>query len=521
MVARATRAALITACALALERAASSGQAAQPSPSPPGTTYTVVARDGRRPLPYRVVNGHEMVALEDLAPVFQLTVREDPLTKGLTVSTRAATIVLSGDQGLASVGGRLVSLPSAPVRDGRRWLVPVEFLNRALTTAAGTPIELRKPSKLVLVGDVRLPRVAVRHEVIGSIARISLDIAPKTPHTIAQDGPRVIVRFESDGIDPTIPPITPHPLVAGIRVLEGAPALAIDVGPRFGAFRSSDAPTDTIDRVTIELTPATTELAPGGPPAAAPPEAAPLIEPAPASAIRTVVIDPGHGGEEEGARGAGGTVEKHLTLAVARRLKAVIEGRLGIRVLLTREDDRTVRLDGRAAIANNNKADLFISLHANASVRPQATGAEVFYLSLDEYGSDARRLASGEGEALPVFSGGTRDIEVILWEMAQARHIAESAAFAAIVEEQLRGRLEMSARAIQQAPFRVLVGANMPAVLVEMGFITNPEQERKLSSEVHQEAIAQALYESIVRYRGLLDAAARREAGSAPGGGHQ
>ena len=199
--------------------------------------------------------------------------------------------------------------------------------------------------------------------------------------------------------------------------------------------------------------------------------------------MRTIVIDAGHGGAEEGARGPGGTLEKDVTLSVARRLKAALEARLGLRVILTRDRDEAVALDERAAVANNNKADMFLSLHANASVRASAGGAEVFYLSLADYGDEAQRVAQGEGEALPVFGGGTRDIEVILWEMAQARYIEQSALLARMIESGLRARVPMSPRAIQQAPFRVLVGANMPAVLVEMGFISNPEQEKQLASD--------------------------------------
>ena len=213
------------------------------------------------------------------------------------------------------------------------------------------------------------------------------------------------------------------------------------------------------------------------------------------------MIDAGHGGDEHGARGPQGTLEKDVTLGVARRLKAAIETRLGARVILTRDADQTVGLDERAAVANNNKADLFISLHANASVRASAAGAEVFYLSLGDYGAQAQRVAQGESEALPVFGGGTRDIDVILWEMAQARHIEQSAELATAVEASLRQRVPMSPRAIQQAPFRVLVGANMPAVLVEMGFITNPEQERQLASEAFQSNIVQALVDSLARFR--------------------
>jgi len=225
-----------------------------------------------------------------------------------------------------------------------------------------------------------------------------------------------------------------------------------------------------------------------------------------APALRTLVIDPGHGGDELGARGPAGTYEKDLTLDVARRLKASIEGRLGIRVLLTRDEDRLVPLDERASIANNNKADLFLSIHANASPRPDARGAEVFYLSLDGYGDEARKLAeSPQGTPLPALGGGSREIELILWEMAQARHLAESAALAGFMEEELRRRVEMSARPIQQAPFRVLVSANMPAVLVEMAFLSNAQQETQLGTDEFKNQIAQSLYDAIVRYRARIE----------------
>jgi N-acetylmuramoyl-L-alanine amidase len=295
--------------------------------------------------------------------------------------------------------------------------------------------------------------------------------------------------------------------------------IALDLGPRFASFRAADAPgVRGAGRIVIEVVALTTETAPATPPPATPPPPLepPLLEASPTSSLRTIVIDAGHGGDEHGARGAQGTLEKDVTLGVARRLKAAIEARLGGRVILTRDGDQTVGLDERAAVANNNKADVFVSLHANASVRASAAGAEVFYLSLSDYGAQAQRVAQGEGEALPVFGGGTRDIEAILWEMAQARHIEASATFAQLVETALRERVTMSPRAIQQAPFRVLVGANMPAVLVEMGFISNPEQEKQLASEPFQSAIVQALVDSLVRFRDGRGAAAPSPA-AAPG----
>jgi N-acetylmuramoyl-L-alanine amidase len=496
---------IVAALLLAVLHAASAAQA--PASAAP---YTVLSREGRRPLAARTMAGQEMFALDDLARLFNVVVREDAAAGGLTVTAGTQTIVLSPGQSLASVNGRLISLPTAPLREGRAWYVPVDFVPRALGPALGSRVELRKPSRLILVGDIRAPRVVGRMEPLGSVARLTLDVAPATPHTIAQDGSHLIVRFDADTLDAALPATTSPDLVANIRPGEGPASLAIDLGPRFASFRTTDAPGDRgAGRIVIDVIGQTTETLPPsqGPPQPTPQDVPPLIDLAPSGTLRVIVIDAGHGGSEEGAKGPGGALEKNVTLAVARRLKAALEARLGVRVILTRDGDVTMGLDERAALANNNKADLFVSLHANASLRQGMTGAEVFYLSLDEYGDAAERVARGDSELLPVFGGGTRDIELILWEMAQARYIQESAALAQAIDASLRERVPMSPRAIQQAPFRVLVGANMPAVLVEMGFITNAAQEKQLQSDEFQNLLVQGLLESITRFRDARSAA--------------
>jgi N-acetylmuramoyl-L-alanine amidase len=477
--------------------------AAQPA-APVPTAYTVLARDGRRALPVRQMAGQEMFALDDLAKIFDLTMREDALAGGLTVSTKTQTIALTAGQPLVSAAGRVVSLPAAPVKEGRAWFVPIDFVPRALGPALGTRVELRRPPRLIITGDLRVPRITARVEPQAALTRITLDVLPATPHTVTQEPGRLLVRFDADALDAVLPASPVPELVQALRVADPPLVIAVDLGPRFASFRTADAPGERgAGRIVIDVVAQTTEApaAPPPPTTPAPPAEPPLLEASPVSGLRTIVIDAGHGGDEHGARGAQGTLEKDVTLGVARRLKAAIEARLGGRVILTRDGDQTVGLDERAAVANNNKADIFLSLHANASVRASAAGAEVFYLSLADYGAQAQRVAQGEGEALPVFGGGTRDIEVILWEMAQARHIEASASFARLIEAALRERVPMSPRAIQQAPFRVLVGANMPAVLVEMGFISNPEQEKQLASDAFQSSIVQALVESLVRFR--------------------
>ena len=500
---------MLAAVLLAICTGASAAQA--PSTAAP---YTVITREGRRPLPARTIGGQEMFAVDDLSRIFGFTVREDPIAGGLTMSVRGQSIVVSPGQDIVSVAGRLVSLPSAPARDGRAWFVPVDFVSRALAPVAGTPIELRKPSRLILLGEIRLPRVGVRVEPSGAIARVTIDITPATPHTVVQDTNRLLVRFEADALDATVPPTSVPDLVAGLRI-ETPATLVLDLGPRFASFRSTEQPGGPgASRLLVEILGKTTDTA--APPTPPPAEAPPLLDLAPPGTLRSVAIDPGHGGAEDGARGAAGNLEKAVTLSVARRLKATLEARLGVRVILTRDGDGTVGLDERAAVANNNKADLFISLHANASVRPAATGAEVFYLSLAEYGEEALRAATGPRESLPVLGGGSRDIEVVQWQLAQARHIEQSAAFAQLVESSLRTRVTMSPRALQQAPFRVLVGANMPAVLVELGFMTNADQEKQLMSDAYQASLVEGLVEAVVRFRDRRGPVAPRVA---PAGG--
>jgi N-acetylmuramoyl-L-alanine amidase len=474
-----------------------------------GLPYTIVSPEGRAPLAVTVVAGEDMVSLDDLAARFQLTVREDAAAGGLVIAAESRTLVVSLGRPLASSSGRLVSLPAPPSRSGRTWLVPIELVGRGLPLILDLRIELRRTSRLVLVGDVRAVRVTMRHESTGpGQARVTLDVRPRAESSVEFEGGRILVRYQADVLEGDADSIPPSDLISGVRVNEPPMSVALVTGPRYASYRAASVPVDASSgRVVIDIS--GTGPAPGTPaPLPAPPprpEPPPLVFAQPTSAVRTIVLDPGHGGEEEGARGPGGTLEKDVVLAVARQLRGALEARLGVRVLLTRDADQTVAHDDRAALANNNKADLFISLHANASVRSSAAGAEVFYLSADDYARAADRPSGELPMTLPVAGGGERQIEMVLWEMAQVRHLEDSATLARIIEEQLRARVPMSPRAIQQAPFRVLVGANMPAALVEMGFISNPEEEQRLASAPHQALLVNALVESIVQVRAWIE----------------
>lgn len=479
------------------------GLASQTAAPPP---LTLLSKEGRRTLAITPVNNQEFVALDELATLFQLAVHEDALG-AITVSYNGKTIVLTPEQPLASVSGRLVSLPATPVRSGRRWLVPVEFISRALALVHDTRLELRKPSHLLIIGDLRVPRVTVRYDLVGSGGRLTIDATPRASSTVTQEPDRLTIKFDADAVDLATLPLAaqgPQSLVQNVRLLDPT-TLVVELGPRVAGFRALTQPIDTTTRLEIDIATAVGDAAPAPAPA---PELPPALSQT-TPTIRTIAIDPGHGGADEGVKGPDGTREKDLALAVARRVKAAIEGRLGIRVLLTRDEDREMPIDVRTAIANNNKADLFISLHANGSLRTTATGASIYYAGFDQDAAVASG-ASLRPERVPTFTGALRDIELVSWDYAQTRHIDRSIGFASILEQQFHDRVPVAPRPIGHGPLRVLESANMPAVLVEMGFLTNPDEESRLAGGEFQNGFTQALVDAVVRFRDSLAAGGTR-----------
>jgi len=237
-----------------------------------------------------------------------------------------------------------------------------------------------------------------------------------------------------------------------------------------------------------------------GTPVGMPPLTAP---PAPRRAEFAVVIDPGHGGDEEGARGPTGLIEKEVTLDIARRLRGLLAGDPGTEVILTREDDRRVALDDRTAIANHARADLFVSIHCNSSPRDSAQGAETYFLSYQATDDDARALAALENNPLQIDQGvsGQSGLDLVLWDLAQSAFLKESSDLAETIQDRLNDALHVRNRGIKQAPFRVLMGATMPAVLVEVSFISSPAEEQRLRESAYKDQIAASIAESIRAFR--------------------
>lgn len=231
-------------------------------------------------------------------------------------------------------------------------------------------------------------------------------------------------------------------------------------------------------------------------------------EPAAPDRFDVIVVDAGHGGEDHGARGRFGLVEKAVVLDVAQRVERRLRAE-GLRVVMTRSDDRFVSLDERTALANGAGADLFLSIHANASAARGAHGIETFFASLEATDDAARDLARTENLAFGEDAqppAPDDPLLAILGDMAATEHLVESQEFARMTQERIATVESARSRGVKQAPFVVLMGVRMPAVLVEIGFLTHADEERALASDEERDRLAAGIADAVGHYRARYDA---------------
>jgi N-acetylmuramoyl-L-alanine amidase len=241
-------------------------------------------------------------------------------------------------------------------------------------------------------------------------------------------------------------------------------------------------------------------------PSNAPPRQAALrgSKPAPVPAvngIRKIVLDPGHGGKDPGAIGPGGLAEKDIVLSIAKKLARKLTAEMGVQVVLTRNDDRYVALEDRTATANAEDADLFISLHLNASPNTEARGLETYYLDNTTDEAAIRLAARENGTSRRNIS----DLQFILSDMTQNMKLEDSISLAHRLQSSMVGGMtkvmsDVKDLGVKKALFYVLVGARMPSVLVEMFFITNRSEGRAMSRDNYQDAMVKALFEGIEKF---------------------
>ena len=235
--------------------------------------------------------------------------------------------------------------------------------------------------------------------------------------------------------------------------------------------------------------------------------------------IGKIVIDPGHGGHDTGTIGPHGLLEKDLVLDVSKRLGKLLSARMGADVVFTRRDDTFIPLETRTSIANQDEADLFVSVHANSSHDPDARGVETYYLNFTS-SPEALEVAARENAAS---DKSIHELQDLVKKIALKEKIEESREFASDVQQSLHSGLAIKNpserdRGVKKAPFVVLIGANMPSILAEISFLSNPVDERRLKTPAYRQKIAESLYHGIERYvngLGGLKVASRMEKASA------
>jgi N-acetylmuramoyl-L-alanine amidase len=513
------------------------GPAAAQAPPRNLNVVTVVSEGQIDSIPVSELGGVSMVPLAALAGLVGAELKPGS-EQAVTLSANGHLVRLTDGRNFVSAESGLVLLNSPPRRVTGQWFVPLDFIPKVLPNFAKDSLVYRDSERMLIVGDA-FPTLEVRSTRDPDYTRIEVSTNRAVPIEVSQTDreirliiqtPYLRTSFQSEEIlDEVVERIS-------LRRAERNYELSVTLGKRFWTLQASKrespdhavvldllrsriptraggAATGEVETISEDLRSIDERVE--GEPAG---EAAEIDEiyltpdpTAPTAAedilsrntgpttLRMVALDPGHGGAEVGAEGKSGLVEKDLVLSIARRLRELLQERLGLQVILTRDGDRELALDERTALANNNKADLFISIHADASPSRDAKGSSVYFLSYSSSG--------GEGSVTSARGRGDAGLDFILWDMAQASHLSQSSRLAEIFQEELLTATgtEKGNRGIKQNTFRVLKGATMPAVLVEVGFISNSQEEELLKTHDYQERLAEALYRGVVRFKDVYE----------------
>ncbi|WP_293779820.1 N-acetylmuramoyl-L-alanine amidase [uncultured Oxalicibacterium sp.] len=394
--------------------------------------------------------------------------------------------------------------------------------------------------------------LAVRMWPAEDYTRVTLenDTDLKTQHFTLDNPDRLVIDIEGIDLNPTLKSLVAKvqandPYVSKIRVGQNKPhvvRLVFDLKEKINPQVFTLAPVGEYQhRLVFDLYPVNppdpiaalirdgkwsiddpvAEAVPSSPsPAPAPntPSAPPMAEVSPpvpetkpgrkpqVSRMLTIALDPGHGGEDPGAIGARGSYEKHVVLSIAKRLKAKLEREPNMRVMLTRDGDFFVPLGMRVQKARRVQADLFVSIHADAFVKPTANGSSVFALSEKGASSTAARWLANKENAADLIGGANlkagadKQLASVLFDLSTTAQINDSLKLGKAVLQEIGGINRLHKNAVEQAGFAVLKAPDIPSILIETAFISNPEEEARLNDNAYQDRMAEAIAQGIKRY---------------------
>jgi N-acetylmuramoyl-L-alanine amidase len=449
-------------------------------------------------------DGQEYVELARLASLLKARLEASADGPQARLISQGRVITFTRNWVRVTVNGSPIIL-DAPVRVRKGvWLVPESFVEqvrpRVVTASTAAPSAAPAPAA---ASAARMPVALeeVRHRSYPSFTRIVIEASGPLAYRVEAAGPKESrIRLL---------------LLAGF-------ARAQEIGDGFiDEVRLERAGDDALLRVVFEGAAGELRASTLADPPRLVLDFARPVEPAPrdrresVAPLRLIVLDAGHGGHDTGAIGPGGLQEKDLVLDVTRRVARLLEEKLDVKVLLSRDADQFVTLRDRTTHANRERADLFVSIHANAHRETASAGVETYFLSSEATDGTARQVAALENsvvqlEKAPARPSGRLDaVKAILWDLAQSEFQQESSRLAEVVQDSMTQSLRIPNRGVKQAGFYVLGGAAMPAILIEIGFVTNPKEERRLKETKYRDEIARAILAGLAEYKKRYDLRAR------------
>jgi N-acetylmuramoyl-L-alanine amidase len=455
-------------------------------------------------MPTVVHEGRTYVELDRVAASLGTRLDATPGSINAYLRTPGHVVTLTRNWAHVVVDGKPMVL-DAPVRvKAGVWLVPEMFVGRVLPRLAvsATPVSAKAPAPPPRSAPVPVTLEDLRVRSYPSFTRVVLETAGAVTYRQESGASRELrLRIGNLVAEPRSEEIRDG-LVAEARLeragVDGVLRVTFDgppVEPKVTALTDPH-------RLVLDFR---RPQEPGGDR----PTGAPL---------KLIVLDAGHGGHDPGATGPTGLTEKELVLDVTRRVARLAEEHLGVKVRLSRDGDHFVTLRDRTTFANRERADLFVSIHANAHREAALAGVETFFLSSEATDSHARQLAAQENSVVqleaPVSARPNRAdaVRAILWDLAQSEFQMESSRLAEIVQDSMTRSLRIPNRGVKQAGFHVLGGAAMPAVLLEIGFVTNPSEERRLKDSRYRDEIARAILAGLAEYKRHWDQRVRATA---------
>jgi N-acetylmuramoyl-L-alanine amidase len=459
-------------------------------PSNTDTDFLIYFENSTLTLKSQTVDRTIYLPLQEIVRHLGLAFTDATALMTFTIQGQNSRLVLTPGSGFISLNDQPVLLQNPVRRDGGQWLVPLDFLSQGLSRVAALEFRYRPGSRRVFAGKVTSTELAMNAQSLGALTRLTLRAGSAIDVELQKETAqhRAILNLKGKAIDPARERLDyKDALVQSVAFddFDGAPRLVIGIADDVRDIRITASEENRVYFVDF-IREAVTDATP--PPAATSAQTAaaasrPVANIA-GSGIRVIAIDAGHGGIESGATNAG-TLEKELTLAFARQLRTALQRRLTATVVLTRESDVAVTSEARAAVANNNQANLFISLHTGYSMDKTASGSSIYVMKSD-------------------FTGGFEETAggrlFFPWYMAYRNSAPASQDVAKQLQQTLNQAMPGWKFPIRQAPIGVLASATMPAVALEIGNLNSDASVKTLIDPEFQTKLASAIAAGIEQF---------------------